>query len=236
MFEGVMSSMFDKRVSPGAQGAYSSETSILKKILGAILIVALVMSLFSLNAFFVANSLYGEEPNETKEVAVEDADGEDTEATEETDPGTTSIGPEPTPTAYPLTTKTFVIDDPGVALAWSVQKWALVNLMLMTLSAILATIVLIVFFTRRPIINKKGTEIRENRSIAWPFIGLALALATIVIFIVTQNLTLTMGYTDGWTITFVLILLAQIAFTVLALQRAKTAIDVGEYVFNSNTL
>jgi len=207
-----------------AQKEHPSKTNILKRVLLLVVVAALATSLFLLNAFFTATSLFGDEVEEgTIEVLDDTSDNTTDAATDELDDTVEEDGLEATVTISET-------DVPLIPYA----AWALVNLVLSALGFILAIFTLGVFLVRSSKENDGGTEEKHNRRSTWPIISFALAVIAIIIFIATQDMNLSMGYMDGWTIPHALIFIAQIILSILALQRTSTNRGADGYAYNQS--
>ena len=204
------------------QKVHPLKTNILKGVLLLVLVLALVTGLFSLNSFFAANSLFGEEvEGETTEVLNDTAANATDTAADEIDVAAEEDDPNATTT----------ITEQEVPLI-PYAAWAMVNLFLSALGFILAIITLSVFLVRRTKKNGEDAEKKHSRSSTWPTISFVLAVAAIIIFIATQDVALAMGYIDGWTIPHALIFIAQIVLAVLTLQRTTTSRSAEGYAYN----
>lgn len=106
-------------------------------------------------------------------------------------------------------TPTTVIDDPA-PLA-NTGFWALINLICAIITAILCLIMLIRYFgKRREEDEETGEETEIKRKGLIRLLSLIPAIAAIIIFILTEDMTLPMQLVDKWTLLMVVILIIQI--------------------------
>ncbi len=118
-----------------------------------------------------------------------------------------------------------VIDDPQAPLS-SGAAWALLNLILTVLTALTSIYLLINYFKERKDENGEKDENYKRRGFFRGF-SVVVALAAIIAFILTEDMTLPMIWTDKWTI-----LMAAIAFVqavVLAIVKKQSKDDEEVY-------
>jgi uncharacterized repeat protein (TIGR02543 family) len=99
-------------------------------------------------------------------------------------------------------------------------SWALLNLILAIIGALLALVALAVFLVTR---KNDDDDDEGKRRQAWPqFVTLLLAIVGCILFFLTEDLSLPMRYVDGWTIWQVVVLAALILFVILGGVLSKT--------------
>lgn len=112
-------------------------------------------------------------------------------------------------------TPTTIIDDPA-PLA-NTGFWALINLICAIITAILCLIMLIRYFgKRREEDEETGEETEIKRKGLIRLLSLIPAIAAIIIFILTEDMTLPMQLVDKWTLLMVVILIIQIIVAIFA--------------------
>jgi len=131
----------------------------------------------------------------------------------------------PTPLASTPTT-TSIPDDTTPTTAAPLGHWALLNLILALIGIISAILLLVTFLTRR---SKKeedndGKITRKNKRFLWRLINIIAGILAVILFLLTENMTLPMAIVDSWTIYHVIIIVVQVALVLLATQR-KTKDD-----------
>jgi len=98
--------------------------------------------------------------------------------------------------------------------------WSLLNLILTILGILIALILIILY-----LVNHKGTKATQqdlsyndkSAKRLWPRLVTAiLAIGAIVLFLLSQDLTLTMIFADSWTIWHVLIFLPLVLFAFIS--------------------
>ena len=121
------------------------------------------------------------------------------------------VTPEPTPEPTPPVEEEIV--DEEVPQAAPVAAWALINL-LAALGTVATAVGMIITFFKKKDDEDDGTkanpneESDENKGKKSKFFGLIPAVASVVIFILTENMHNPMALVDKWTIPMVLILAA----------------------------
>ena len=131
-----------------------------------------------------------------------------------------------------------------VPLAAPTAAWALVNLILSIVGILLALGLFIAYFSRntkeeehdRRRDKRRGhegyderTEAREearSKRMVWRIVTLVAGILAIILFFLTEDMTLPMGLVDYWTIAHVIIFILQIVFMVLATKRKREEEDV----------
>ena len=109
-----------------------------------------------------------------------------------------------------------VIADPETPLSDS-RYWALLNLILMAITAILGAALLVRYFFRRD----DGEDEDTNRN-GGKLLGLIPGIGSIILFILTEDMSLPMQITDKWTIPMALILAVQIGIAVFSKNRSAS--------------
>ncbi|MDR3037097.1 MAG: InlB B-repeat-containing protein [Coriobacteriales bacterium] len=155
---------------------------------------------------------------------------------EETVPLAPAPAPTPVPDSVvtPSSVDTTIADTPTPTRAGD-ATWALLNLILTALGALLFLVMLVLFFVNRKREEEadnrggqrtnertaeKAAETRRKRFVWRLMIGVAFVVALIV-FLLTEDITLPMAWVDWWTIVHVVILLIQIIFAALAANKKK---------------
>jgi len=138
-----------------------------------------------------------------------------------TTPGQTIIVPAPTPTTQPEEPEQKKIEDEKVPL--DLRTWSLVDLVCTILLA-LALLASLIRYVRRPKVDDDEyddtAEERDNRvGHTWAtniflILVVAAAVAVLVLFILTQDLTLKMALFDSYSAAFIGLLAAGIIFTI----------------------
>jgi ABC-type Fe3+ transport system permease subunit len=105
------------------------------------------------------------------------------------------------------------LDDGDVPLASG--TWALVNLILAIAAAVLMILLWIAYFARRR--EDEGTN--KRRQMVGRILSIAGAIAAIAVFVLTENMQLSMQMVDQYTIWMIAIFAAQLAFMLAALIR-----------------
>jgi uncharacterized repeat protein (TIGR02543 family) len=107
----------------------------------------------------------------------------------------------------------FVYDATEVPLASS--AWALINLLLMLLTAAISIGLLITYF------RKKNEDEEVKRKGVFRISSLVPAIVAIVVFILTENMKLPMQMVDKWTIWMAIIAAIQVVVMVLAKRKSE---------------
>ncbi|GHT79973.1 hypothetical protein FACS1894104_5310 [Actinomycetota bacterium] len=124
---------------------------------------------------------------------------------------------------------TTTITDPETPLAApSTAAWALINLILAIISLVFAIALAIGFASRRKgeeANKQKGTQdSRGGRGVVWRTIAVIFGVASPIVFILTEDVTLPMIWVDAWTLLMVVLLAVQIVSAV-ALKYARREDD-----------
>ena len=143
-------------------------------------------------------------------------------ATTPTTPGTTPRPNTPGPSSgigEPDSPQGSTIPEPS-----GTSAWALLNLILSILGALLTVIALLRFALTR----KKEEQEEDGRIVIkrrpharWWVIILAATVLAFIVFIITEDMRLPMAWVDWWTIVHIIIFIIQLALFVLALRRVK---------------
>ena len=137
-------------------------------------------------------------------------------------PVTTTITPTPTPTTPPTTPTQPIIDDPVAKDEVFAGSWALVNLLLAALGALMALILLVALVAGRNKDSGAGTKKRGPRNWAFGVISLVAGAGAVVLFILTQNMSAPMIMVDAWTIGHAGIFAATILSFALGMIKGKS--------------
>jgi hypothetical protein len=102
------------------------------------------------------------------------------------------------------------------------DSWALLNIILAGLGIIL-TVVVFPLIRRRPSHSEERAEYAEGRrSVVWIVVGIVLAIISIVVFFITEDIGQSLVWVDKWTIVnAVLLVVAVICGSVGLPQRKK---------------
>jgi uncharacterized repeat protein (TIGR02543 family) len=141
--------------------------------------------------------------------------------------------PDPTP-APPNDGESTTVDEGDTPLE-SGKKWALLNLILTAIGALLSLVILVVYLLRRrdeddnAHVRKDGytssRQQRGKRGMPW-LIGLVVAVVVaIVLFVLTEDIRLPMQLLDAWTIYHAVIFIVQIVFAVVFATRRRSDDD-----------
>jgi hypothetical protein len=142
-------------------------------------------------------------------------------------PTPTTPAPTPTPPAPTPPPPTDIADPaPPQTITPAPAKqgaWALLNLILSILGALLAAIALLRFALARrqeEDVEQDGSTTTSYRPHArWWILTLAATVLAVVIFLITEDMRLPITLADWWTIVHAIILIIQLAFFVLAMRR-----------------
>ena len=145
----------------------------------------------------------------------------------------TPLAPEPEPEVIPdepapLTPPEEIIPDEPAPLAPAEPAtfWALINLIMMIVAIASAVIAIICAFIKR---NKEDKNIPEEQREKNPigailtgmFIAIGAAIASVIAFILTEDVTSTMQLTDQWTVLMVILGAVAVVFTCISGREAK---------------
>ena len=110
--------------------------------------------------------------------------------------------------------------------------WALINLILTIVTTLLSILLLIGYIGKKKkalededgnvVLDENGKEVMEyekNKKGLWRLISIIPALIAIIVFILTEDMTLPMTFVDKWTILHVVIALVQVVVMVLCKKR-----------------
>lgn len=105
--------------------------------------------------------------------------------------------------------------------------WALVNLILTVVGMLVALITLIAFFVRK----KEDTEEDENgeevvvqeykKHGGLKVLSALVAIVSVIVFIITENMRLPMAFVDKWTILMAILFVGQLLVTIIGRRRKK---------------
>jgi uncharacterized repeat protein (TIGR02543 family) len=140
--------------------------------------------------------------------------------------------PAPFTSAFPTLTPSNSGEQPGVSNDGS--KWAIVNLLVSVIGVILATtmVLFVLLIKRKPgkQSNVKNQKPYGKCSLIWLGVVVVLAVVGVVVFLVTEDLSLPSGWiADKWTIVNVVIFAVECIIIWLCLKTSKTRIN------NNNT-
>ena len=109
---------------------------------------------------------------------------------------------------------TETVEEEDVPLAGPVSgTWALLNLILAVLTALGSVLLLIGYFGKK---EKNNGEYTVNKKGVWRVFSLIPAIGAIVAFILTENMSNSMVFTDRWTLLMVVIAVVQVIVAILA--------------------
>ena len=110
--------------------------------------------------------------------------------------------------------ETETVEEEDVPLAGPVSgTWALLNLILAVLTALGSVLLLIGYFGKK---EKNNGEYTVNKKGVWRVFSLIPAIGAIVAFILTENMSNSMVFTDRWTLLMVVIAVVQVIVAILA--------------------
>ena len=146
---------------------------------------------------------------------------------------------EPAPSAAPA--EPVEIDEPDVPMAQP-KYWALINLLSAVLASLVGLGMVVTFFTKKKedeeeedkekAKERNSSEEEEedpNKRRPSKFLGLIPAIASVILFILTENMNNPMRLTDKWTIWMVVLALINIALAYLTRNQ-----KMGRLVFDAN--
>lgn len=99
--------------------------------------------------------------------------------------------------------------------------WAVLNLLLAILTAVMSIILLIGYLGRKNKEDENGEEIEIRKKGMARIAGMVPAIAGIILFILTEDMTLPMQWMDSWTIWQAVILAAELIIAVLCRKSEK---------------
>ncbi|MCL2827097.1 MAG: InlB B-repeat-containing protein, partial [Eggerthellaceae bacterium] len=149
------------------------------------------------------------------------------------EPAIQTIPPVQTPMMPAPAPQTIVVAPPATPVAPPSGNWAVINLVLAVVGTIMAVVFIFMVFMKkgkgeyRPDGTEAGRdeqdEKKRRRSIILRAVNIVFGLFAVVLFLLTENMSLNMAWMDNWTIAHVIIFVAQIAIMVGAvLGRKKT--------------
>jgi uncharacterized repeat protein (TIGR02543 family) len=118
------------------------------------------------------------------------------------------------------------IDETGIPLIGSVGHWALLNLILAVLGALIAIILLIAFFVQRKRETTEESEdvetlVTDRKRMSWRVAILMLAAIAVIVFLLTEDTTLKMAWTDTWTVLHIVLFIIQCICAGLSMRRKQ---------------
>ena len=113
-------------------------------------------------------------------------------------------------------TVTAMVDEQEVPMAGTAAEghWALLNLIMAAVTSIISAILLLGYFNKKD--DEEASDEEKKRRGFTGLAGLIAAISAVVIFIITEDMTLRMALTDGWTLLMAAILLIQAVIAVIA--------------------
>ncbi len=158
----------------------------------------------------------------------------------------TPVGPlttaQPTPSEPVQAATTENVQPEPVPLA-SAKAWALLNLILSILT-VLASLLLIIFTLGK---KHKGEQAEKGEAIEasndtnevkkkkfWRWFSLVPAIGSVIVFILTENMSLPMAWVDKWTILMVVIAIIQALVAIFSRKRKKQIRDDEDKAMPSN--
>ena len=124
------------------------------------------------------------------------------------------------PKAAPKAKATPIVDTPAPKAA-PIGSWALINFIAMFLSCVCAIVLLTVKKKKK---DDKPTKEEKNDMrgmVGTKLASLIIGIASIIIFIFTEDMTLPMVYTDKWTFLMILLLIVEIINIFIMKQQSK---------------
>ncbi len=114
------------------------------------------------------------------------------------------------------------IDDGDVPLATEKGSWALINLLLAFFTTLLSIALLIGYVLGRKKEENVEGETTQKRRILPRVISIVVALASIILFLLTQDMTLKMAFIDSWTFWMAVIAVIQITIALLSTKKQNS--------------
>ena len=143
------------------------------------------------------------------------------------DPPTTTIESTPTPQAAPAPT-TIAPERPPLA---NFQAWALLNLILTIVTGLIMVALMVTYFTkRREDEEQEDSEEKVKKHLALRLITIAATAIAVILFVLTQNITLPMIFIDQWTIWHVVITAAAVVLAMLSTKKYEEEEEIGQEV------
>jgi len=129
----------------------------------------------------------------------------------------------PVPLDRPTTASTVASDqvaipDAQAALAIT-SHWSLLNLVLVAIGILAAAVLLITFFTKRKSRDEEGVVFQKINPLLWRSFNVLAAIIALILFLLTQDLSLPIGLVDSWTIFHIIIIWAQAMLIVICTQK-----------------
>jgi preprotein translocase subunit SecG len=143
----------------------------------------------------------------------------------------------PTPSPSPVSPSPSVGPEPSVVVPEPLPVWALMNLVLSVAGVILAAIVMVYVLLRKKKTQKQTSERKDapyvvayNREKSedkkqkqhmniWLVTTLVMAIAGVVVFLLTEDMSRTLAMVDNWTIVHVAIFIVEIIAIVFTFKR-----------------
>ena len=145
----------------------------------------------------------------------------------------------------PLTNGEDIADNATPLAGLGTGAWALINLILTIVTTLLSILLLIGYIGKKKkalededgnvVLDENGKEVMEyekNKKGLWRLISIIPALIAIIVFILTEDMTLPMIFVDKWTILHVVIALVQVVVMVLC-KKKKDENDEDENAANA---
>jgi len=197
----------------------------LNKLFTFILTVAL-MGFFIIPAgiVYATDSDNGAEPGGGGEpIEAESEDAEPPAVIVIDPPNRVEIEDEQVPQAAPEPEEVVVIPPERPPLA-VFATWALLNLLLVVATGVIMIALLVTFFAKR----KEGNGETENKRLALRLIAIAATAVSIILFVITQNMILPMGFIDKWTIWHVIITAATVVLVALSMKKYEQEKEISQ--------
>ena len=114
------------------------------------------------------------------------------------------------------------LDDANTPQGNANGAWALINLIATILTALLSILMIGTYFINRKDEDEQEDETEtKKKRMAMRIMGLVPAIAAIITFILTEDMTLPMQMIDKFTILMILILAVEAAVAIIAKKKAK---------------
>ena len=173
---------------------------------------------------------------------------QDTPTTAEVQTPTTTITEQKTPQTAPKKTET-IKNDPTPEAAGKAY-WALINLICAAVTVVLAIFALLSKHKKEDVKEDEDTDVQtvmsteedeedpeiSKRHRIWKVVGAVDAIVAVIVFFLTENMSLPMALTDKWTVLMVVFALISVVTTVLAKKWHKKDDDNAENNEEQNTL
>ena len=114
----------------------------------------------------------------------------------------------------------------------SFGAWALLNLILTIVTAIIMAALLITYFSKRKDEHEDDPYYEEEKVKKHLLVRLITVAATaiaIILFVMTQNMSLPMGFIDQWTIWHVVITAASVVLAVFSKKTYEDGEEIEQY-------